>query len=159
MEPRSRTFMMVDDRPNDEYKLSLLLIIRVSFLPVIVTRQSALRVTTTTNRGHYRDGLWPDWRARERGEGLVCHVVKRQNVDRAAGRNQNQKRGTMSAMARFLATAVLCLTRSVARTRSRLFEFMIIEEHNCAGGTRGHTIRERQRPRFALLSRGIPLLR
>lgn len=89
----------------------------------------------------------------------MCHVVKRQNVDRTAGRNQNQKRGTTSAMARFLATAALCPTRNIARTRSRLFEFTIIEEHNCAGGTRGHTIRVRQRPRFALLSRGIPHLR
>lgn len=88
----------------------------------------------------------------------MCHVVKRRNANQAAGRNQNQKRGTTSVMARFLATAALCPTRSVARTRSRLFKFTIIEEHNCGGahaGTRyanGNALVSRS-------SRGIPSAR
>jgi len=48
------------------------------------------------------------------------------------------------------ATLLLCPTRSVARTRSRLFGFMIIGEGN--GPMRGSrdTRERRQRPRFAL---------
>lgn len=57
-------------------------------------------------------------------------------------------------MARFLATAALCSTCSVARTRSRLFKFTIIEEHNCGEHTRAHDT-QAATPSF----RGIPSAR
>lgn len=144
--------MMVDDRPKRRIQ-----VVATSYYTRFISPGYRYAAICFKSHHYGESRPLPRWPLTR----LVCHVVKRQNADRAAGRNQNQKRRgtTTSDTARFLATAVLWPTRSVARTRSRLFEFMIIEEHNCAGGTRGHTIRERQRPRFALLSRGIPHLR
>lgn len=62
-------------------------------------------------------------------------------------------------MARFLATAVLCPTRSVARTRSCLFEFTIMEEHNCGGAHAGTQDTRTATPSFRARRVGFHLRR